>query len=95
MVGKEDMPHNHRTNLRPIGEPTTAPESNADSLKCHFSWTDDREILECFQHLPAKECYLNLPEDAAIDNPLDMEAIKEQQDADQELRQQADKYADR
>ncbi len=32
---------------------------------------------------------------AAVDNPLDMEAIKEQQDADQELQHQANKYADR
>jgi hypothetical protein len=52
-------------------------------------------MSECFQHLPAKECYLNLPEDAAKPNPLDMEAIKEQQDADQELQHQAKKYADR
>ena len=41
--------------------------------------TDDRELSECFQHLPAEECYLNLPEDSATDNPLDIEAIKKQQ----------------
>ncbi len=77
MVGKKEMPHKHRTNRRPTGEPTTAPESNADSLECHFSWTYEREMSECFQHLPAKECYLNLPADAAVDNPSDIEAIKE------------------
>jgi hypothetical protein len=43
-------------------------------------------MLECFQHLPAEECFLNLPEDSAVDNPLDIEAIKEEQDADQELQ---------
>jgi hypothetical protein len=71
------------------------PGLNAESLECHFSLTDDREMSDCFQHLPAKECYLNIPEDAAIDNPLDMEAIKEQQEADGELQQQATKCTDR
>jgi hypothetical protein len=52
-------------------------------------------MTECFTHLPDEECYLNLPQDSAIDNPLDMEAIKEQQDADNELQHQATKYADR
>ena len=49
---------------------------------------------ECFQHLPAAEDYLYLPADAAVDNPLDMEAIKEQQDADHKLLNQTTKYAD-
>jgi len=95
MVGKEDMPHNHRTDRRPTGEPTTASEQDAEPLDCHFSLTDDREMSECFQHLPAEECYLNLPEDSAVDNPLDIESIKEQQGADRELQKTATKYADR
>jgi hypothetical protein len=32
---------------------------------------------------------------SAIDNPLDMEMIKKQQDADNDLQRQATKYADR
>jgi len=51
--------------------------------------------MKCLAHLPEEECYLNLPADAAVDNPLDMETIKEQQDADNELQRQATKYADR
>ncbi len=95
MVGKEDMSHKCESVRHPTGEPTAVSESNADPLDCHFSFTDDREMSECFTHLPAEECYLNLPQDSAVDNPLDMEAIKEQQDADNELQHQATKYADR
>ena len=76
MVGKEDMPHNHRNGCRPTFEPTTAPVSETDSVDCHFSFTEDKEMME------GGMCYLNLLPDSAIDNPLDMDAIKEQQDAD-------------
>jgi hypothetical protein len=84
MLGKEDTPYNHRADSRPNDKPTTMPGLNAESLECHFSWTDDKEMLDCFQFStsPSRGCYLNIPEDAAIDNPLDMEAIKEQQEAD-------------
>jgi hypothetical protein len=70
-------------------------ESTADFLDGHFSVTNDREMMECLAHLPDKECYLNLTPDSAVDNPLGMETIKEQQDADNDLRHQANKYADR
>ncbi len=52
-------------------------------------------MLECFTCLPSEECYLNLPDDLVTDNPLDMENIKEKQDADNALQQHADKYSDR
>ena len=81
---------------------TTAPlimvgkeEPTADPLECHFSVTDDIELMKCLAYLPDDECYLNLPADSAVDNPLDMETIKEQQDADNDLQRQATKYADR
>ncbi len=54
----------------------------------YFSWTDDKEMVECFLNLPDEECYLNLP-DKIIDHPLDMENIKESQNAGKELQQQA------
>ena len=69
MVGKEDTSRKQEPACLPIGEPTTASEQDADPLDCHFSLTDDREMSECFQHLPAEECCLNLPEDPAVDNP--------------------------
>jgi hypothetical protein len=50
-------------------------------------------MLECFKGLPAKECYLNLPDDMVDTNPLDMVTVKEQQDADDALLQHATKYA--
>jgi hypothetical protein len=70
-------------------------ESTADLLDCHFSVTDDTEMLKCMAYLLTEECYLNLLDDSAVDNPLDMEAIKEQQDADNDLIRQATKYTDR
>ncbi len=63
-------------------------------LDNYFSWTYDQEMLQCFTRLPDEECYLNLPDDLITDNPLDMENIKENQDADNVLQQQAEKYPD-
>jgi hypothetical protein len=69
-------------------------EPTADLLNCNFSITDDTEMMKCLAFLPTEECYLNLPADSAVDNPLDMETIKEQQDSDNDLQRQATKYAD-
>jgi hypothetical protein len=52
-------------------------------------------MFECFKCLPDKDCYLNLSDDMVDNNPLDMENIKEQQDADDALLQHATKYLDR
>jgi hypothetical protein len=70
-------------------------EPTADPLDCHLSVTDDKEMMECMAYLPTEECYLNLPAYSAVDNPLDMEMIKELQDADNDLQCQATKYANR
>jgi hypothetical protein len=64
------------------------------SLDNYFSWTDNSEMFECFKFLPDKECCLNLPDNMVDNNPLDMENIKEQQEADDALLQHATKYAD-
>jgi hypothetical protein len=45
-------------------------ESTADPLECHLSVTDDKELMQCMTYLPAEECYLNLPANSAVDNPL-------------------------
>ena len=55
-------------------------------LESFFSLADNCEMLKCFACLPTEECYLNLPDDLVIDNPLDIENIKEKQDADNALR---------
>jgi hypothetical protein len=51
-------------------------------------------MFECFKCLFDEECYLNLPEDMVDTNPLDMENIKKQQDADDTLLQHATKCAE-
>jgi hypothetical protein len=63
-------------------------------LDNYFSWTEDREMFECFKFLPDKECYLNLPDNMVDSTPLDMENIKEQQNADDALLKHATKYVD-
>ncbi len=62
-------------------------------LDNYFSWINKREMFECFKYLPDKEFYLNLPDNMVDTNPLDIENIKEQQDADDALLQHATKYA--
>ncbi len=83
-VGKK-QPAEHSINEDDVDE---APLDN------YFSWVDNREMFECFKCLSDEECYLNLPDDMVDTNPLDMENIKEQQDADNALLQHATKYAD-
>ena len=85
------MPMKNTTPLIMVGK----EEPTADPLDCHFSVTDDTKMVNCIAYLPSKECYLNLPPDSTVDNPLDMEMIKEQQDADNDLLCQATKYAGR
>ena len=63
------MPMKTTTPLTMVGK----EESNVDPLECHFSVTDDRDMMEYITYLPAEECYLNLPTNSAVDNPLDME----------------------
>jgi hypothetical protein len=67
------MPMKNTTLLTMVGK----EESTTDPLECHTSVTDDKDLMECMAYLPAEECYLNLPADSAVDNPLDMETIKE------------------
>ncbi len=45
-------------------------------------------MMECIAYQPKEECYLILPPDSTVDNPLDMEMIKEQQDASNDLHNQ-------
>jgi hypothetical protein len=51
---------------------------NETLLDNYFSWTDDREMLDCFKCLTDKACYLNRPDNMVDNNPPDMENIKEQ-----------------
>jgi hypothetical protein len=83
--GEEKRPAEHSIDKDDVDE---TPLDN------YFSWFDDREMCECFKYLPDRECYLNLPDNMVDTNPLDIENIKEQQDADDALLQHATKYAD-
>ena len=70
-------------------------ESDEDiPLESFFSSADNCEMLQFFTCLPTEECYLNLPDDLVTDNPLNIEHIKEKQDADNVLKQNAAKYSD-
>ena len=51
-----------------------------------YSLLDDPELAECLLALPHDECYLNLPTSNASENPLDLETLKEKQNADNELQ---------
>ena len=53
--------------------------SNKSTIKQEnfHSIMDDPDIAECFLTLPIEECYLNLPNDSAVDRPLDMQTISE------------------
>ncbi len=84
MVGKK----------RPTEYSIDVDDVNETPLDNYFSWVDNREMFECFKCLPDKECYLNLPVNMFDTIPLDMENIKEQQDADDALLQHATKYAE-
>jgi hypothetical protein len=70
-------------------------EQTADPLDCHFSVINDKGMMECMAYLLTEECYLNLPSNSAVENLLDMEMIKEQQDVDNDLKRLATKYANR
>jgi len=41
-----------------------------------------------------EECYLNLPNDSAVDSPLDMQTISEKQEEGTELVARRNKYKD-
>jgi hypothetical protein len=56
------MPMQDTTPLAMVGK----EDSNADPFDCHFSFTDDREMMKCFAHLPDNKCYLNLPPNSKL-----------------------------
>jgi hypothetical protein len=95
-LSRKDTPVSPAVGKKQPAEPSI-DEDDVDEtpLDNYFSWVDNREMFKCFKYLPDKECYLNLPDDMVDTNPLDMENIKEQQDADDILLQHAAKYADR
>ena len=75
---------------------STADNSNKSTIKYQnfHSIMDDPDIAECFVTLPFEECYLNLPNDSAIDSPLDMQTISEKQKEDTELVARMNKHKD-
>ena len=79
---------------RPAEDNIDKSDVKETPLDNYFSWSNDGEMLNSFTCLPHKEWHLNLPDNLIDNNPLDMENIKEQQDADDALLQHATKYAD-
>jgi hypothetical protein len=97
-LARNDTPASPAVGKEEQHSPTSKRKREDDEdvpLESFFSLADDRDMLQCFACLPTEECYLNLPDDLVTDNPLDMENIKEKQDADNALQQNAAKYTDR
>ena len=70
---KEDL------NLNTVGKSTDNVTKSTIKYKNFHSILNDPDIAECFLTLPIEECYLNLPNDGAVDSPLDMQTISEKQ----------------
>jgi hypothetical protein len=83
------------TKHRLAADNNTSEFDDDTPLDNFFSLTEDSEMLKYFTCLPSEECYINLPDDLVTDNPLNMENIKEKQDADNALQQHTEKYSDR
>ena len=68
---KEDL------NLNTVGKSTDNVTKSTIKYENFHSILDDPDIAECFLTLPIEDCYLNLPNDSAVDSPLDMQTISE------------------
>ena len=66
---------------------------NISYKKFYFS-IDEPKLAECFLALPNKECYLNIPNTSAVDSPLDIQTIHENQIEDMKLLACKDKHSD-
>ena len=60
--------------------------ANTDIDNTFYSLLDNPEIAECLLALPHDEYYVNLPTATGSESPLDLEALKEKQNADKELQ---------
>ena len=76
---------------------TPADNSNINSnnvpLDNHHSWIDNiKDVLECYNCIIEKDCFLNLPSNMDDNNPLDLETVKEEQANDNTLPARVTKY---
>ena len=63
---------------------TVKDNSNQENLNpniqdAFYSMLEDPKLVECFVNLPEEDCYLDLPNIAEDEHPLDMGLIKEKQ----------------
>ena len=97
-----------KTDVTPIVGKNDAPskDTQIDSLHNFFSTFDEEEMVECFnsvlstennllQYVEEHDCFLNLAAVEKEENPLNLESIKENQDADEELQKLRDKHPER
>ena len=85
-----------------VGKKGATPADNkgivaaSDPLDNHHSWINDiKEIIDCCNCLNAEDSFLNIPSNMDEDNPLDMETVKEQQQAtDAVLQRRVLRYPD-
>ena len=81
-------------NLNTVGKRTDNVSKSTIKYENFYSILDDSDIAECLLTLPIEECYLNLPNDSAVDSPLDMQTISEEQKVDTELVACMNKHKD-
>ena len=86
-----------KEDVSPIVGKNDAPskDTQIDSLDSFFSTFDEEEVVDCFnsgftenhllQFVKEHDCFLNLAAIEKEENPLNLESIKENQDADEEL----------
>ena len=94
-----------REDISPTVGKNDAPSSDikSDSFDSFYSIFDDSDLAETFSEILETEsnlldfvrehdCYLNLPEIDMEENPLNLDNIKELQDADEDLQKLKDKH---
>ena len=71
-MGRKEDP-----NLNTVGKSTDNVAKSTIKYENFHSILDDPDITEYFLTLSIEECYLNLPNNSAVDSPLDMQTIRE------------------
>jgi len=81
--------------IKTVGKITTNGDTRGTIMYENFhSILDDPDIADFLMTLPTEECYLNLPNESAVDSPLDMQMISKKQKKDTELVVRANKHKD-
>ena len=84
------MPRTEDPGLNTVGK--SLPSKSTIKYENFCSILDDPDLAECFMALPNEECYLNLPNNSAVESPLDIQNISEKQQKDKQLLARLSKH---